>query len=314
MALPRSWRLPALQGPSIGGTTLKPTRFFLCLAAACLLLAASHSVAQDNVLGLPPKAIRNQGSLVICGGGDVPDAVFKRFIELAGGAEARLIVVPTAARFDNYAAIKRHYEEWRQFEITSLDFLDTDSRDDADDMAFVEPLRRATGVWIAGGEQGRLTDIYGGTQVEKAILAVVERGGVVGGISAGAAIMSKTMIRYGKKPDDVVTCDGFGLLTRAVVDQHFSQRKRLDRLIAVLYDQPSKLGLGIDENTALVLRGDRLSVLGESSVTICMAAAENRPQWVRKLRSGEDAKLTFVTGKESALETVRLKRVGKTGE
>lgn len=317
MALPRSGRKPAFQGSPFGGNALKNKWFSIWLATATLLLGASSfypAAAEDNVLGLPTKAIRNQGSLVICGGGDVPDAVHKRFIELAGGPEARLVVIPTAARFENFGAIKRHYEDWKLLNIASFDFIDTDSRSDADDMAFIEPLRKATGVWIAGGAQGRLTDIYGGTQVEKAVIGVIERGGVVGGNSAGSAIMSSTMIRYGRKPDEVVTDNGFGLLNRAVIDQHFSQRKRLDRLIGVLYDHPGKLGLGIDENTALVLCGDRLSVFGDASVTVCMAAAENRPQWVRKLKSGEEAKLTLVTGKESDLETVRLKRVGKSGE
>lgn len=317
MALPRSGRLPAIPGTPFWGKTLKIKRLRIALATPFLLLlaiGASPSAAEDNVLGLPPKAIRNEGALVICGGGDVPDAAYKRFLELAGGSEARLIVIPTAARFENFAAIKRHYEDWKELNVASFEFIDTESRAEANDMAFVEPLRKATGVWIAGGEQGRLTDIYGGTQVEKAILAVVERGGVVGGNSAGSAIMSKTMIRYGRKPDDVVTDDGFGLLTRAVIDQHFSQRRRLNRLVGVLYDHPGKLGVGIDENTALVVRGDRLAVYGDASVTICMAAAESRPQWVRKLKSGEEAKLTLVTGKESDLESVRLKLVGKSGE
>ena len=110
---------------------------------------------------------------------------------------------------------------------------------------------------------------------KQALRGVLERGGIIGGTSAGAAIMSRLMIRYGS-PKAVVDA-GFNLLNLAVVDQHFLRRNRQERLLGVLNEHPEMIGLGIDEGTALVVEGDHLRVMGQSEVVVCKSAGEQAP-------------------------------------
>ena len=168
--------------------SLKTGAVLVMIAVATTVVPAKADDEDDrNILGLPEQAVSNQGTLVVCGGGTMPEEVYDKFVELAGGSQARIVLIPTAYPFDSLEAAKRRYSGWRDLDVESVDFLDTDSSDQADMDDFVEPLRKATGVWITGGEQGRLADIYAGTKVEKEIRGVLERGGVVGGTSAGAA-------------------------------------------------------------------------------------------------------------------------------
>jgi cyanophycinase len=312
MVSPHRRRLPAFSCSLFWDGSLNPKSLWGAVAAVCAAFAvfAGGTRAEDNVLGLSRQAVRSGGSLVICGGGTMEEAVYDRFVELAGGKEAHVVLIPTAYPFSSLEEIKFCYNGWRSLDVASIEFLDTSRRAEADEDAFIAPLQKATGVWLAGGQQSRLIEIYGGTKVEEALHGVLARGGVIGGTSAGAAVMSKVMICQGRSTSDVMCCDGFGLLGRAVVDQHFGQRKRLGRLLSALYDHPANVGLGIDENTALVVQGDRLAVLGEGSVTVCMAATPARPQLVRVLKSGEEAKLIAqsVTS-EGELESVRLRKI-----
>jgi cyanophycinase len=173
---------------------------------------------------LPTDGIR--GSLVICGGGRLPDAIRDRFIELAGGKGARLVVIPTASEDADLARDGAEIVElWMARNPKEVQLLHTRSRDDANRPEFTEPLRQATAVWISGGRQSLLAAAYSGTAVEKELHALLRRGGVVGGTSAGAAIMSRQMIVKGIVHD----VPGLGLLPGAVIDQHGPRRKR-DRL------------------------------------------------------------------------------------
>jgi len=248
--------------------------------------------AQDNILGLPQPAIAAKGALVIGGGGRTTDQVRAEFIRLAGGPNARVVLIPSACTFSSLAYVKEYFSVWQQCPMASLEFLDAASREQADSPEFVRPLQSATGVWMPGGYQGRLADLYGGTMVEKAIRQVLERGGVVGGTSAGAAVMSQVMILEGSD-GQVVTSRGFGLLESAVVDQHFSQRGRHARLLRALEEHPGLLGLGVDEDTALVVQGNHLRVLGDSRVTLCIPAEASRATLVYRLTAGEEAELTL---------------------
>ncbi len=137
-------------------------------------------------------------------------------------------------------------------------------------MEYVRPLREATGVWIGGGKQQFLTDAYLGTEVERQLKALLERGGVIGGTSAGAAVMTRVMINSGRT--EAKLGQGFDFLPGAVVDQHFLKRNRLPRLLGVLRKHPDLIGLGIDEQTALVVdvRGKRIHVIGNSYVVACV--------------------------------------------
>ena len=149
--------------------------------------------------------------------------------------------------------------------------LHTRSREVANDPVFVHPLTEATGVWLGGGQQAVLMQPYLGTEVERQLKAVLERGGVVGGTSAGASVMSQVMIAGGRDNKAEIG-DGFGFLTGVVIDQHFLRRNRIGRLLGVLSSHPDLIGIGIDEQTALEvdLRTDHLRVLGSSYVVACV--------------------------------------------
>ena len=154
-----------------------------------------------------PHAAGSDGTLFLVGGGTLPDPVRRRFLELAGGKKARLVIIPSAsARLD---AAARSYAFWSTAEVASLRVLYTTRRSQADDARVYGLLRDATGVWISGGDQARLTALYGGTPVERELAGVLRRGGVVGGTSAGASVVSAVMMDRGK------AAKGFGLLTCA---------------------------------------------------------------------------------------------------
>src|SRR5437868_3215015 len=167
------------------------------MAAAVLALAFCHFAASPgSAEGLTPAAetlgpaAPISGTLFICGGGKVPEAALSKFVGLAGGANAEIVVITTASETADTDAVDPRLEFWRKTPMAVLTILHTRSKEIADDPKFCEPLTTATGVWFIGGHQQRITEAYLGTRTEKAIKGVLRRGGVVGGTSAGAAIMS----------------------------------------------------------------------------------------------------------------------------
>ena len=207
------------------------------------------------------------GALLICGGGTLPDKVRERFIELAGGSKAKIIVIPTAHRLaDGKDPEKDFLTSWSSFKVDSLKILHTRSRETANDPAFCKALTEATGVWIGGGQQAMVTSVYLGTEVERQLKALLARGGVIGGSSAGAAVMSKVMIASGQ--GKATLAEGFDFFPGAVFDQHFLRRRRHVRLLGVINAHPDLTGFGIDEGTALVVdvKNRRLNVIGRSYV------------------------------------------------
>jgi cyanophycinase len=239
----------------------------------------------------PPKtgpALRTgveKGTLVIVGGGSLPDLVHRRFLELAGGAKGKLVVIPTAyPKADNLDQLKG-YAWWKSQPLGSVVFLHTRNRDQANDPDFVKPLTEATAVWFSGGDQSLLTAAYRGTAVERELHKLLARGCVIGGTSAGAAVMSSVMITGGNPHAQVG--QGFGFLSGIVVDQHFQNRNRKDRLLEVLDKNPDYLGLGIDEETAVVVTGGAFTVMGEQKVHFCAPARKSRPARIRLLQAGD---------------------------
>lgn len=259
------------------------------LFVSCSAVCVGQSPA--NLLGLPPKAISNQGSLVICGG-KPDDPIFDEFVKLAGGRNARIVLVPSAYPYDGPEHLARAFGGWRSYGLESFTFLDAESRVEADAKEFCEPLERATGVWFSGGDQARLMRLYGGTKAETAFRKVFERGGTIGGTSAGAAVMSRVMIADGSRHEAVLD-RGLGFVTRAVVDQHFSERGRFGRLFRVLDEYPELVGIGIDEPAALVVQGNSMRVIGEGRVSICLPQDSAATIVVHRLKPNEQADLRF---------------------
>jgi cyanophycinase len=215
------------------------------------------------------------GSLVICGGGGLPDPIIERFLDLAGGASAaRIVVIPTAHKIADTPEVSRSLEVWKKHGVSSVVLLHTRSRKQADDPAFVRSLTEATGVWLGGGVQHMLAEPYLGTEVERQLKALLARGGVIGGTSAGAAVMSRVMIASGRT--SAILGEGFDFLPGTIIDQHFLKRSRINRLWSAVQQRPDLIGLGIDEKTALVvdIRAHRFSVVGQSFVVVCVPDAK----------------------------------------
>lgn len=217
------------------------------------------------------------GGLVIVGGGRVPDAARAEFVRLAGGRAARIVVIPTAsADAADPAKAESFLAPWRAYQPASLGIV---HRDDAERTVetCAKQVAAATGVWLSGGDQTRLTDAYRGTAVQRELLLLFRRGGVVGGTSAGAAALSPVMIAGGR--DDLVrNASGFGLLMGTVIDQHFVKRNRLARLRLVLGRNPGLVGVGVDEDTALVVVGRTARVVGDSTVTLIWPQPHGGPR------------------------------------
>lgn len=265
----------------------------LLLAGTSLAPSVARAEGPRDHFGMPKGALQRGGSLVIAGGGVLPEEVYEKFIELAGGRDARLVLIPWAHDFHALADARKAYAGWSNYNVRSLDYFNVSKREMADKDRYLRPLKLATGVWICGGDQGRLADLYGGTLVEEAIRDVVARGGVVGGTSAGASIMSEMMIRNGSS--SAANLDrGFALARNLVIDQHFYERGRVERLFGVLSEHPRFVGLGIDEGSAVVLRQNRFHVLGQGKVSVCLIDNDPRDEgleWICRLKDGDRAEL-----------------------
>lgn len=199
------------------------------------------------------------GTMVIVGGGDIPPGAEKSFVEAARAGANHLVVIPSASASAN----EKPLDSWKKpfdGKVGSVSVLHAANRAQAMNKDFSAIIGKASAIWISGGDQKRLESLYVGTPVESAIISLLERGGTVGGTSAGAAILSGTMITGGT--NDPEFGKGFNLLNRVVIDQHFSQRSREKRLSKAVLAHPDHAGLGIDESTAVVIRGRQIEVVG----------------------------------------------------
>ena len=213
----------------------------------------------------------DKGALVIVGGNMQDPAIVKRFIDLAGGPDAPIVIVPTAgedADYDNYWS---GLKQWRDNGAKNLTVLHTRDKKLADTEAFVKPITAARGVFFSGGRQWRLADAYLNTLTHKELQNLLNRGGVIGGTSAGASILASFMVRGDTKGNETMIGDhtaGMGFLTNAAVDQHVLRRNRQFDMLEVIDKHPELLGIGLDENTAIVVSGDQFDVIGQSYAII----------------------------------------------
>lgn len=211
------------------------------------------------------------GSLVVAGGGVTDLAIYERFVSLAGGPEAPIVVIPTAGTGESYSDFWPGLQRLRDAGATDIKVLHTRDRQKADREDFVAPLQQARGVWFSGGRQWRLVDAYLGTRTLTEIRAVLERGGVVGGSSAGATIQGSYLVRGDSSTNTIMMGDhteGFGFLANVAIDQHLLRRNRHFDLVEVIEAHPELLGIGLDENTAIVVRGDTFEVIGSGYIAI----------------------------------------------
>jgi len=212
-----------------------------------------------------------RGSLVIVGGAMQDPAIVERFLALAGGKDAPIVVIPTADGGTSYDAFWPGLRQFKEAGATRLTILHTNDRSEADAEAFVQPIKEARGVWFGGGRQWRLADSYLNTRTHRELEALVGRGGVIGGSSAGATIQGSYLARGDTKNNTTMMGDhevGLGFVKNVAIDQHLLRRNRQFDLIEVIEAHPELLGIGIDENTAIVVRGNSFEVMGVGYVAI----------------------------------------------
>ncbi|MEK6322530.1 MAG: cyanophycinase [Acidobacteriota bacterium] len=222
-----------------------------------------------------------KGTLVIVGGGPTNNTgIIEKFIQLAGGPDANFVIVPTAAGNKTAAGKIRFYKEedvvasWKKRALKNVKMLHTHDPKTADTQEFVKPLREANAVWFEGGRQWNIVDSYANTLTYTEFHKVLDRGGVIGGSSAGATIQGAYLVRGAVAgPDIMMTTEpehqsGFGFLRRSAIDQHINTRLRWDDLIQVIKKYPDLLGIGLSEGTAIIVKGDQFEVMGTWKVAV----------------------------------------------
>ena len=221
------------------------------------------------------ESTRNPGQLVIIGGAEDKEGdckVLREFVRCAGGTKAKIAVL-TAATSDPHNAGEDYVRVFERLGVEDVRVLNTIHREDADDPEALKIIEEATGAFFTGGDQAYIIEHVKGTKLDTLLHQRNRSGMVIGGTSAGAAIMPDLMIVEGDsetnpRMDAVEMGPGMGFLHSVVIDQHFAQRGRLGRLISALLQQPANLGFGIDEDTAVIVDGDELRVVGRGAITV----------------------------------------------
>jgi cyanophycinase len=228
----------------------------------------------------PVREGRQRGWIIPIGGAEEKEnapAILRRFVELAGGAQADIVVLPTASQLrDTGARYERLFAELGAKRVQAIDF---DTRRDAEEPGRLERLRQASGIFFTGGNQLRLSTLIGGTPVAQTVRQLNAAGVPVAGTSAGAAFISEHMIAFGSEgatpiAGNVRLAPGLGLTNRFIIDQHFRQRDRLGRLLSALAYNPFAVGIGLDEDTAAFIAPDNtVHVEGSGGITVVDASA-----------------------------------------
>jgi cyanophycinase len=262
-------------------------RHAICSAVllACVL-AVSPAMAADPA---HPK-----GHLVVVGGGGVPDVILKRALELAGGPTAPIVVLPQASELADTGDVAA--EMWRKAGATTVTPLVM-----TDLPAARQAIQAASLIWFPGGDQNRLMKALDGTGLPELIARRYQDGAVVGGTSAGAAVLSAIMLTGDADLQSITagatkTAPGLGLWPDVIVDQHFLKRQRHSRLISLVLEHSTLVGVGIDERTAVIVSGPRFEVLGESSALVIDARrATVEPREGGKLSAARNVTMHVLT-------------------
>lgn len=264
---------------------LKRRLFALSILAGALTLtlplgAGPQAPSQLNATAAPEYGPA-KGTLVIIGGNMSDNfGVPQKFIQLAGGPAKKFVIVPTNGGNRSADGSPKAYNAetvlapWKKRGLTNVVMLHTWDPKVADTDAFVKPLLDADAVWFDGGRQWNAVDSYMNTRALREFWNVLNRGGVIAGSSAGATIQSDYLVRGDTKGPDIMMTDepghqhGFAFLRHSAIDQHINTRMRWDDLIPVIKKYPQYLGIGLSEDTAIVVTGDTFEVIGRWKVTV----------------------------------------------
>jgi len=220
-------------------------------------------------------ANQSQGELVIIGGAEETEGdcqILREFVRRSGGLKARIVVLTAASSLPQEVG-EEYIEIFKRLSAETVEVVDTRDQSDANSPQAIKTVAQATGIFFTGGDQSRIIRAIKDTILDDVIHKRYADGAVIAGTSAGAAVMPNQMIVEGESDtnprlDAVAMGPGMGFLPGVVVDQHFAQRGRLGRLLSAILLQPSVLGFGIDENTAAIVSGSQVEVIGEGAVTV----------------------------------------------
>ncbi|MFK7747227.1 MAG: cyanophycinase [Kordia sp.] len=244
---------------------LKITFQFLILI---VFLLPKNIEAQDKKITTGHK----KGTLIAIGGGSIGDTdIMKEFRKLAGGDSAKIVVIPTAFVRNNKVDTTLLKKNFKEYGIPNITILHTSDPAVANTDEFVKPLKEATGIYFTGGRHWRIADSYLNTKAYTEMLKLLDRGGVIAGSSAGATIQGSYLARGDTKNNQIMMGDhevGFGFISNIAIDQHVLARNRQFDMFTILKEKPELLGIGIDESTAIIVKGDILEVMGKSFVLI----------------------------------------------
>ena len=244
---------------------MKSYYIFFVLSMNFLSLSCQDAGNQEISSG-PAK-----GTLIIIGGGEISESLNKKIIEISGGLQVPIVIIPTADGRETYDQDFGEAGMLRKMGATNVTVLHTNDRNVANTREFVKPLEEARLVWFSGGRQWRLVDAYKNTLTEKMLWKVLENGGTIGGSSAGATIQGSFLARGDTQNNQVMMGDhqdGFGFLKNVAIDQHVLARNRHFDMFEILRNRPELLGIGIDESTAIIVKGDIFEVVGKSYVVV----------------------------------------------
>ena len=216
--------------------------------------------------------VPENGTLLIIGG-RASDLFYIKFMDLIGGSDAPIVVIPTALSSDTLE--EKFLDEYKKSFIdrgfTDVTVLHTRNTEESNIEEFIAPIKKAAGIWFSGGRQWRHADSYLNTKAHDAFIDLLKRGGVIAGSSAGATIQGSYLARGDTKANTIMMGDheeGLSFLSNVAIDQHLFARNRQFDMYEILDNRPELLGIGLDENTGIIVKGDKFSVIGESYVTI----------------------------------------------
>ncbi|MBQ4804547.1 cyanophycinase [Aquimarina sp. MMG015] len=218
--------------------------------------------------------MKTKGTLLIMGGNCTNDFFISEFAGLAGGIESKVVIIPTAMEdkyIDSVSDLNFLKKPFIDFGFKNIDIIHTRETKVANSDFLNKKLLTADAVWIAGGRQWRLAKVYNGTKIQNSLKTLLNQGKVIAGTSAGASIMGDVLVRGDSKNHTIMLGDyknGFGFVTNLAIDQHHIARNRQFDMFELKKERPNVLGIGIDENTGIVLHKNKFRVLGKSYVTI----------------------------------------------
>lgn len=290
----------------------KIRKIFICFILSTALFPMNDLIGQDSKsLNVNGTIGPEKGTLIITG--DWIHGIFQdKFLELIGGADAPIVVIPTASSSEILSDefLEKYKQRFVQSGFNNVTVLHTRDPKEANTDEFIEPIKNAMGVIFSGGRQWRHADSYLNTKAHDEFFKLLDRGGVIAGGSAGATIQGSYLARGDSHGNTKMMGDhevGLGFIKNVAIDQHLLKRNRQFDMFEILDNRPELLGIGIDEGTGLIVQGDSFEVLGESYVVMYDGTRWSKERdTIYKLPKGSKEFYTLKSGDQYNLKTRRV--------